>query len=111
LPGPSPTSKNAATIIAAFKNGTRTKGGPKKAQGRRIPGIVLLTHLIIKYITVHVHELKSASQVVGDVLAENTKKNQFLQNVGFQNARPRSSKQNTEAEREVEKRADAELRV
>jgi hypothetical protein len=50
LPGLSPTSKNAATTIAAFKNGTRTKGGPKKAQGRRIPGIVLLTHLIIKYL-------------------------------------------------------------
>jgi len=32
-------------------------------------------------------ELKSVAQVVADVLAENTKKNQFLQNVGYQNAR------------------------
>jgi hypothetical protein len=31
-------------------------------------------------------EFKSASQVVGDVFAENTKKKQFLQNTGFQNA-------------------------
>jgi len=56
-------------------------------------------------------ELKSAAQVVGDVLAENTKNNKFLQNVGFKNARPRSSEQNTEAELEAEKRANAELRV
>ena len=55
-------------------------------------------------------ELKSAAQVV-DVLAENTKNNKFLQNVGFKNARPRSSEQNTEAELEAEKRANAELRV
>jgi len=55
--------------------------------------------------------LKSIAQVVGDVLAENTKKNQFLQNVGFQDVLPRSSKQNTEIELEVEKRANAELRV
>ena len=31
-------------------------------------------------------ELKSAAQVVGDVLAENTKNNKFLQNAGFKNA-------------------------
>jgi len=31
-------------------------------------------------------EPKSAAQVVADVLAENTKKSRFLQNVGFQNA-------------------------
>jgi len=55
--------------------------------------------------------LKSIAQVVGDVLAENTKKNQFLQNVGFQDVLSRSSKQNTEIELEVEKRANAELRV
>lgn len=61
--------------------------------------------------TIEGEELKSASQVVGDVLAEKTKKNQFLQNVGFQNARPRSSEQNTDGELEVEKRANAELRV
>uniref|UniRef100_A0A0E0NH05 Uncharacterized protein n=1 Tax=Oryza rufipogon TaxID=4529 RepID=A0A0E0NH05_ORYRU len=34
-------------------------------------------------------ELKSAAQVVADVLAENTKKNRFLKNVGFHNAQPR----------------------
>jgi len=56
-------------------------------------------------------KLKSAAQVVGDVLAENTKKNQFLQNVGFQNARPRSSEQNTEIELEAEKRTNAEVHV
>ncbi|KAF0906452.1 hypothetical protein E2562_011447 [Oryza meyeriana var. granulata] len=55
-------------------------------------------------------EPKSATQVVVDVLAENTKKNQFLQNVGIQNVRPRSSVQDIEAELEVEKRANAELR-
>ena len=55
-------------------------------------------------------ELKSAAQVV-DVLAENTKNNKFLQNVGFKNARPRSSEQNTEAELEAEKRTNAQLRV
>ncbi|CAD6252856.1 unnamed protein product [Miscanthus lutarioriparius] len=36
-------------------------------------------------------ELKSAAQVVADVLAENTKKNQFLQNVGYRNARRNSN--------------------
>jgi hypothetical protein len=61
--------------------------------------------------TIEGEELKSASQGVGDVLVENTKKNQFLQNTGFQNTRPRSSEQNTEAELKVEKRANAELRV
>jgi hypothetical protein len=61
--------------------------------------------------TIEDEELKSASQVVGDVLAENTKKNQFLQNTGFQNAWPRSSERNTEAELKVEKRANAEVRV
>ncbi|CAD6226391.1 unnamed protein product [Miscanthus lutarioriparius] len=56
-------------------------------------------------------ELKSAAQVVGDMLAENTKNNKFLQNTGFKNAWPRSSEQNTEAELEAEKRTNAELRV
>ncbi|XP_066359426.1 uncharacterized protein [Miscanthus floridulus] len=36
---------------------------------------------------------------------------QQQKNVGFKNARPRSSEQNTEAELEAEKRANAELRV
>jgi hypothetical protein len=51
----------------------------------------------------------STTQVVADVLAENTKKNRFLQNVGIQNARPRSSVQNIEAQLEVERKANAEL--
>jgi len=54
-------------------------------------------------------ELKSAAQVVADVLAENTKKNQFLQNVGYQNARRISNEQS--AELEAEKKTNAELRV
>lgn len=52
-------------------------------------------------------EPKSVAHVVADVLAENTKKNQFLQNVGFQNAQLRSSE---DTELEAEKRANAELR-
>jgi len=54
-------------------------------------------------------ELKSVAQVVADVLAENTKKNQFLQNVGYQNARRISNEQS--AELEAEKKTNAELRV
>ena len=54
-------------------------------------------------------ELKSAAQVVADVLAENTKKNQFLQNVGYQNARCISNEQS--AELEAEKKTNGELRV
>jgi len=54
-------------------------------------------------------ELKSAAQVVADVLAENTKKNQFLQNVGYQNSRRISNEQS--AELEAEKKTNAELRV
>jgi len=53
---------------------------------------------------------KSATEVVADVLAENTKKNQFLQNVGIQAARPRSKVQNIEVQLEAEKRDNAELR-
>ncbi|BAS79446.1 Os02g0583500 [Oryza sativa Japonica Group] len=56
-------------------------------------------------------ELKSAAQVVADVLAENTKKNRFLKNVGFHNAQPRFSEQSTETELEAEKRTNAELRA
>ncbi|WVZ71512.1 hypothetical protein U9M48_020091 [Paspalum notatum var. saurae] len=52
----------------------------------------------------------SMTQVVSDVLAENTKKNRFLQNVGIQNAQPRSSEQNVEAQLEAERTANAELR-
>ena len=52
----------------------------------------------------------SMTQVVSDVLAENTKKNRFLQNVGIQNAQPRSSEQNVEAQLEAERTANVELR-
>jgi len=50
---------------------------------------------------------KSATQVVADVLAEKTKKNQFLQNVGMQDARPRSS---VRTELEAERRTSSEHR-
>jgi hypothetical protein len=53
-------------------------------------------------------EPKSAAQVVADVLAENTKKSRFLQNLGFQNARPRSSEQSSEIELEAD---NAKLRM
>lgn len=53
---------------------------------------------------------KSATEVVADVLVENTKKNQFLQNVGIQAARPRSKVQNIEVQLEAEKRDNADLR-
>ena len=36
-------------------------------------------------------EPKSATLFVSDMLAENIKKNKFLQNMGIQNARPRSN--------------------
>jgi hypothetical protein len=47
--------------------------------------------------------IEGAAQVVANVLAENTKKNQFLKNVGFQNVRPRSSEESTETELEGRK--------
>nr|TKW22498.1 hypothetical protein SEVIR_4G232100v2 [Setaria viridis] len=53
---------------------------------------------------------KSATKVVADVLDKNTKKNQFLQNVSIQTAQRMFDLQNVEAELEVEKRANAELR-
>ena len=49
---------------------------------------------------------KSATQVVADVLAEKTKKNQFLQNVGMHDAQPRSSVQ---TELEAERMTSSEL--
>lgn len=52
----------------------------------------------------------SVIEVVADVLAENTRKNLFLQNVGIQNACPRSSVRNIAAQLEVEKRANNDLR-
>ena len=52
---------------------------------------------------------KSATQVVGVVFHRNTKTNHFLQNVGIQVAKPRTSLQNVHAELEVEKRTNSEL--
>lgn len=48
--------------------------------------------------------------VVTNVLAEHTKKNKFLQNVGIQIVRPRSSIHNLEAQLMAEKRSNVELR-
>ncbi|TVU13238.1 hypothetical protein EJB05_40773, partial [Eragrostis curvula] len=54
-------------------------------------------------------EPNSATQVVADVLAEKTKKSQFLQNVGIQMTRPRSNAQDLEAQLEAEKSEKNEL--
>lgn len=56
-------------------------------------------------------EPNSVTEVVAGVLAEDTKKNTFLQNVGIQNRQPTSDEQNLEAELLAEKRANAELRL
>ncbi|CAL5002659.1 unnamed protein product [Urochloa decumbens] len=52
----------------------------------------------------------SATHAVGNVLKQRTKKNCFLRNVGIKIARARSNVQNVEAELQVEKRVNAELR-
>ena len=52
---------------------------------------------------------KSATQVVGVVLHQNTKTNHFLRNVGIQVAKRRTTLQNVQAELEVEKRTNSEL--
>ncbi|KAG8069311.1 hypothetical protein GUJ93_ZPchr0005g14577 [Zizania palustris] len=49
------------------------------------------------------------TDVVVDVLATNTKKNQFLQNVGFQRVSARSSLQNVQAQLEAQKAEKIEL--
>jgi hypothetical protein len=59
-------------------------------------------------------EPKSTFQVVAGVLAQKTKKNKFLWNVGIQNGQPwsgmwGSSVLNIQTEMEVEKRANAML--
>jgi hypothetical protein len=54
-------------------------------------------------------EHMSVSKVVTDVLAEQTNKNQFLQNVGLQDVRPRTSAQNLQEQLEEEKRGNIEL--
>ena len=56
-------------------------------------------------------EPKSATEVVADVLDDSTKKNMFLQNVGIKTGRPRSNVQNVQAQLEVEKKANVELRA
>ncbi|CAN6204022.1 unnamed protein product [Urochloa humidicola] len=52
---------------------------------------------------------KSASEVVAGVLYDSTKKNMFLQNVGIQTTRSRSSLQKVQAQLEVEKLANVDL--
>ncbi|PUZ39078.1 hypothetical protein GQ55_9G252900 [Panicum hallii var. hallii] len=54
-------------------------------------------------------EQMSVTKVVADVLAENTRKNLFLQNVRIQNSCPRSSVRNIAAQLEAEKRANTDL--
>jgi hypothetical protein len=61
-------------------------------------------------------EPNSASQVVADVLAQKTKKNKFLRNVGIWNGQPRSgmwgsSVLDIQIELDAKKRANAELRL
>jgi hypothetical protein len=51
----------------------------------------------------------SVSKVVANVLVEHTNKNKFLQNVGLQDVRPRTSAQNLQEQLEEEKRANVEL--
>ncbi|CAM0146362.1 unnamed protein product [Urochloa decumbens] len=53
----------------------------------------------------------SATQVVGAVLDKNTKHSHFLQNVGVQVEKRRSSLQNVQAQLEVERRRNAELQL
>ena len=46
------------------------------------------------YTTIESEAPKAVNQVVTDVLAEKTRKNQFLRNVGIEVAKPTSSEQN-----------------
>jgi hypothetical protein len=56
-------------------------------------------------------ETKSRAQVVADVLADNNKNNQFLQNVGLQaERRPRVRGCDATEQLEAEKMANADLR-
>ena len=56
-------------------------------------------------------ETKSRAQVVADVLVENNKNNQFLQNVGLQaERRPRVRGCDAAAQLEAEKMTNADLR-
>ena len=56
-------------------------------------------------------EPKSATEVLADVLDDSTKKNMFLQNVGIKTGRMKSNVQNVQAQLEVEKKANVELRA
>uniref|UniRef100_A0A0A9GH36 Uncharacterized protein n=1 Tax=Arundo donax TaxID=35708 RepID=A0A0A9GH36_ARUDO len=56
-------------------------------------------------------EHMSMSEVVADVLAEHTKRNKFLQNVGILDVQPRTSVRNLQEQLAEEKRANAELRL
>lgn len=53
---------------------------------------------------------KTVTEVVSEVLAENSKRNSFLQNVGIQSAPTRRSKGDLEAQLAMEKRGSNELR-
>jgi len=55
-------------------------------------------------------ETRSVTEVVAGVLAQNTKKNTFLQNVGIHNNQPTSGGQNLQAEL-LAQRENAELRL
>ncbi|CAM0152934.1 unnamed protein product [Urochloa decumbens] len=55
-------------------------------------------------------EPNSTTEIVAAVLEDNTKKNMFLQNVGIKTARPRSTLQKVQAQLEVEKQANVDLR-
>ncbi|CAL4916466.1 unnamed protein product [Urochloa decumbens] len=56
-------------------------------------------------------EPNSTTEVVAAVLEDNTKKNMFLQNVGIKTARQRSTLQKVQAQLEVEKQANVDLRA
>jgi hypothetical protein len=61
-------------------------------------------------------EPNSASQVVADVLAQKTKKNKYLRNVGIRNGQPRSgmwesSVLDIQTELDAKQRANAKLRL
>ncbi|CAN6329048.1 unnamed protein product [Urochloa humidicola] len=56
-------------------------------------------------------QLNSATQVVGAVLDKNTKNNHFLENVGVQVEKRRSTLQNVQAQLEVERRRNAKLQL
>ncbi|CAN6311384.1 unnamed protein product [Urochloa humidicola] len=56
-------------------------------------------------------QLNSATQVVGVVLDKNTKNNHFLENVGVQVEKRRSTLQTVQAQLEVERKRNDELQL